>query len=491
MWSARGWGDTLSGNDQFLVDQRVAVHLCAPGVYDGDLTIALRKLTQQLGWGDQSTGAFSKVIPSGCRVIVKPNFVLHENQGPWSFEAVITHPSLVRRTVEDLLLTGADEVAVGDAPVQGCDFAQLLQRTGLGSWSEDLTHRDPRFKGISDFRRTASVFKHGVRYAVENRVDASRYVLFDLGPGSLLEPVTSDEPRFRVTCYDPKFLSETHHPGRHQYLITRDVLEADVVVNLPKLKMHCKAGVTNALKNLVGINGNKEYLPHHRLGGTADSGDCYPGKSRIKAIAEGLYDFRNSSASVARSRVVRQALKPLNAILKLRGEDTSLEGAWSGNDTVWRMTLDLNRILIYGKTDGTMSDVPQRKILHVSDGIIAGQGRGPLSPQPFSLGVISAAENPAALDCAGAHLLGLDPAKIPLLQGAFAEYRWPVAHFAAESVMVIAENREFAASRLATELSLSKPEHIPAGWRSAVSGIDGPSQPNISLDSLLPEASDG
>ncbi len=142
----------------------------------------------------------------------------------------------------------------------------------------------------------------------------------------------------------------------------------------------------------MGINGNKEYLPHHRLGGTADSGDCYPGKSRIKAIAESLYDFRNSSASVARSRVVRQALKPLNAILKLRGEDTSLEADLPrGNDTVWRMTLDLNRILIYGKPDGSMSDVPQRKILtRVRMVNIAGQGRGLLAPQPFNLGVISA-----------------------------------------------------------------------------------------------------
>jgi len=34
------------------------------------------------------------------------------------------------------------------------------------------------------------------------------------------------------------------------------------------LKLHRKAGITCALKNLIGINGNKEYLPHHRLGGS-------------------------------------------------------------------------------------------------------------------------------------------------------------------------------------------------------------------------------
>jgi uncharacterized protein (DUF362 family) len=481
----------LNGSDQFLFDKTVAVRRCAPGIYDGDLAIELRKLTQQLGWGDESTGAFSKVIPAGSKVIVKPNLVLHENQGPWSFDAVITHPSVICRAVEDLLLTEAGEVSVGDAPVQGCDFSKLLQRTGLDSWSADLMRRDSRFKGIHDFRRTASVFQNGVRYAAENRVDVNRYVLFDLGADSLLEPVTTEEPRFRVTCYDPKFLSETHRPGQHQYLITRDVLDADVVLNLPKLKMHCKAGITNGLKNLVGINGNKEYLPHHRLGGTADSGDCYPGKSRVKALAESLYDARNSSSSVARSRVIREALKPLNAILKLQGEDTSLEGAWAGNDTVWRMTLDLNRILIYGKTDGAISDVPQRKILQVSDGIVAGQGRGPLAPQPFNLGILTAAANPAALDWVGAYLLGLDPAKIPLLAGVFGGYKWPVAHFPAESVTAIADNQEIPASRLVNELHLPKPEHIPAGWGSALRGVNEPGQSEISLDSLLPEASDG
>ena len=74
-------------------------------------------------------------------------------------------------------------------------------------------------------------------------------------------------------------MRRTHAPGRHQYLVAREVIEADVIVNLPKLKTHKKAGVTCALKNLIGINGNKEYLPHHRVGGAERGGDCYPAAS--------------------------------------------------------------------------------------------------------------------------------------------------------------------------------------------------------------------
>ena len=435
---------------------------------DSRLTERLRSLTQQLGWGDGISGAFSKIIPRNARVLIKPNFVLHENQGPWSFEAVITHPSLVRTTVSELLLTGASEVMVGDAPVQGCDFNQLLDRTRLGSWALGLARREPRFAGIRDFRRTVSVFRDNVRYASEDQVDLSHYVLFDLADDSLLEPVTSPVPRFRVTCYDPQLLAKTHFPGHHQYLITKTVLEADIIVNLPKLKMHCKAGVTNALKNLVGINGNKEYLPHHRIGGSAESGDCYPGKHRAKRLSESLYDLKNSSPSILRSRIINHLLKPLSAMLKIGGDETGLEGAWSGNDTVWRMALDLNRILVYGRPDGTMADTPQRAILHVSDGIIAGQGRGPLAPQPFELGFLLAGHNPAALDWVGAMLLNLDPAKVPLLAGVFADYRWPLVHYGPEPIRVAMNGVVESTDNMLAEMNLPLPRHIPPGWTSVV-----------------------
>lgn len=473
---ASGWSQgkhTLSfshPSEQFLTQTNVAIAPATPSDYtqESRLTERLRSLCQELGWGDGIRGSFSNIVPPRARVLVKPNFVLHENRGPWTFDAVITHPSLVKAAVAELLLTEADEVLVGDAPVQGCDFEQLLKRSGLGAWAAGLSVRQPRFAGISDFRRTVSITQNGVRFAAEDKVDLSRYVLFDLGRDSLLEPVTTSEPRFRVTCYDPKLLATTHFPGRHQYLIAKAVLEADIVVNLPKLKMHCKAGVTNALKNVVGINGNKEYLPHHRIGGSDDSGDCYPGTNRIKRIAESLYDYKNASTSVLRSRVIHQALKPLNAMLKIGGDETGVEGSWSGNDTVWRMALDLNRVLIYGRPDGTMSELPQRTILHLSDAVIAGQGRGPMSPRPFELGILMAGNNPAAMDWVGASLLSLDPAKVPLLSGVFGDYRWPLVRSSSGSIRVIANNRTTSVEKMLSELQIPRPTHIPPGWESVV-----------------------
>jgi uncharacterized protein (DUF362 family) len=453
----------------FLTDTLVALERSPSTIYDdvAGLRERLRVLTGQLGWAN-ARSAFGQVIPVRARVLVKPNFVLHENQGPWPFDPVVTHPSVIRAVVAELLATEPDEVSVGDAPVQGCNFERLMERTSLGQWATELAAHDPRFRGIADFRRTVCVFKYGVRFASEDRVELDNYVLFDLAGESLLEPVSSNEPSFRVTCYDPELLAKTHFRGRHQYLITKAVLEADIVLNLPKLKMHRKAGITNALKNLVGINGNKEYLPHHRIGGSADSGDCYPGSSRLKKLAEKLLDLRNSTSSVVGAGVISGALKPISALLAIGGDETGLEGSWSGNDTVWRMALDLNRILVYGKLDGTLSDAPQRTILHISDAIVAGQGCGPLAPQPFDLGVLLAGRNPAAIDWVGSMLLNMDPNKISLLTGAFAPFRWPLVGFTPADVRVRVDGHSGPIESTLADLSLPLPTNIPPGWSSVV-----------------------
>ena len=96
----------------------------------------------------------------------------------------------------------------------------------------------------------------------------------------------------------------------------------------------------------------------------------------------------------------------------------SLAAAWHGNDTTWRMVMDLNIIAKYGKSDGTISDRPQRDILYICDGIIGGQGDGPLHPDPLPLGVVMVSDNPALMDIALARLMGFDENKFPLLRAA-------------------------------------------------------------------------
>ena len=429
---------------------------------------ALGALADSLGWADRSGGPFARVIAPGAKVLIKPNLVLHENEGPWGIEPLVTDAALVRAATEAALQAGASRVTVGDAPIQSCDLADLLRRNGLADWGEAMAGRDPRFKGIRDFRRTTCVLTHGVRVAAENLQPEDQFVLFDLGRDSLLEPITRDDGAFRVTWYDPRLMARTHTRGRHQYLIAKDVLDADVVINLPKLKTHKKAGVTCALKNLIGINGNKEYLPHHRVGGAAAGGDCYPDDSYVKRALESIADWRNQTQSRTGGLFYSALTFGLTRLLRARGDRLGYEGSWSGNDTIWRTCLDLNRILLYGQADGRMAEKPQRRVLHVVDAVVAGHGDGPLAPKPLPLGILFGGNNAAAVDWAAAHLLGYDAGRVPLVREAFGRFKWPLAPFAAIDVSLAGDFKHQGGLAALAEHALALRVEHPIGWRNAV-----------------------
>jgi uncharacterized protein (DUF362 family) len=456
-------------NRQAFNPQVALAELLSPVYSDASrdtVSQAIARAADQLEWSAKETGPFGNIIPRGARVLVKPNLVLHENRAPYGIEPLVTHPSLIRAAVEAALTAGAGEVMVGDAPIQGCDFDHLLSATGLDRWAEELMKREPRFKGVKDFRRTTCTFRNGVRVASENLQAEDRFILFDLGQNSLLEPITDDRSSFRVTCYDPSLMAKTHAPGRHQYLVAREVIEADVIINLPKLKTHKKAGVTCALKNLIGINGNKEYLPHHRVGGSETGGDCYAGGSLLKRTLEYIADQRNSTASHAAGLLWTGLTVPIYQMLRLTKESTDTEGAWSGNDTIWRTCLDLNRILLYGRADATLAGDIQRRVIHIADAVIAGQGDGPLAPEPLPLGLILAGNNATAVDYVGAHLLGYAPEKIPIVDRAFQQSQWPLTLFTQDEVELVGDWGSGTARELIVAKKLDPILH-PAGWRNA------------------------
>ena len=430
---------------------------------------AIERLGSNLEWARAGKGPFGQLIQPGTRVLIKPNFVLHHNQGSGGMQPMITHPSVVKAVVEAALKADPAEVVVGDAPIQTCIFPTLLQEGELGSWAENLSKADPRFRGVKDLRRTTAKYINGVRVAEENILPEDEFVLFDLGSDSLLEPITDDNAEFRVTCYDPRLMAKTHGRGRHRYLVAKEVMKADLVINLPKLKTHKKAGITCALKNLIGINGNKEYLPHHRLGGANLGGDCYPGDSRVKRMLEYAADQQNLSDSGRAGRVWGGVATQLNRVLHLMGDNLGIEGSWSGNDTIWRTGLDLNRIILYGELDGSMAQSSRRRVIHLVDAIVAGQGDGPLAPQPLPLGLLFAGNNAASVDWFGARLLGYNPQLVPIVREAFGRFRWPISASTPGEAMV---SGDWGLGKIDQVMIKEKPTIIyPVGWGDAVAGF--------------------
>ncbi|MCU0618701.1 MAG: DUF362 domain-containing protein [Gemmatimonadaceae bacterium] len=445
------------------------------GIADDVALITFRALLLDLGLDAERAGTaqwnpLGALIAPGARVVVKPNWVLHENQGGHGLDPLLTHTSVLDAVLAYLALAAPARVIVGDAPVQGCRFDLLRVSMGIDA----LIDRH-RARGLPvearDFRRTVLLGRHGDPQVATSRGDDD-YVLYDLGTESVLEPITRREGEFRVTMYDPDRLARTHAPGRHQFLVAREVIDADVVVNVPKLKTHMKAGVTGALKNLVGINGLKDYLPHHRKGGAAGGGDCYAGASRLKAAAEDLLDAANRTERLGVRKALGLAARACNAADALVTGDRNLEGAWHGNDTVWRMCLDLQQLLRYGRADGTIADTPQRQVLSLTDAIIAGDGNGPLANAAAPLGVLTFAANPASAEWVNTWLLGLDPRRIPIVREAFGPVPRPIADCAPEAVRARVDGEDVAPETLVGRFGPTV--RLPAGWVGQCEAVDRP-----------------
>jgi uncharacterized protein (DUF362 family) len=376
-----------------------------------------------------------RYLSPGACVVIKPNWVMHANQSGAGMDCLVTHPQLVSTAIQwcSRAMKGKGRIIVGDAPIQGCDLPRLMARTGYEALRSQCAQAGIRVEW-RDFRRTVLVDKAGGARRRGTERGIEDYVLFDLASQSLLEPLSQDARRFRVTMYDPDVMKQAHRPGLHTYLVARETMDADLVINLPKLKTHKKACMTGALKNAVGINGSKDYLPHHRLGGSEKGGDCYAGGNPFKLMTEYLLDAANRNERT-RALLLRKAAFGSYGLARATGADANLDGSWYGNDTIWRTVLDLNRVLLYGRGDGTMADSPQRRVLSITDAVVAGQGEGPLSPEPHQLGVLTWAENAAAADLVHAHLMGFDWRKIPIVREAFSSSRYPLCGCAPEDVV--------------------------------------------------------
>jgi uncharacterized protein (DUF362 family) len=132
----------------------------------------------------------------GKRVVLKPNLVEYHTA-----HRINTHPLLVVAAVDCFRSLGASEVVIADGPGHQRDTEMLLDLSGLGDVA---------------------------------RSERLRFV--DLNTDSLHRVPTAT----RFTELRELWLPET-------------ILNADVVVSMPKLKTHHWAGVTLSLKNLFGV----------------------------------------------------------------------------------------------------------------------------------------------------------------------------------------------------------------------------------------------
>lgn len=395
---------------------------------------------------------FKDIVKPGMTVLLKPNWVLHCNMGGHGMDCMITHPVFIEEVLKQVVKASPARIILADAPIQRTIFGNIV----TPEWQDRLTEiATPCRLEVIDFRKSIWCGSGRESHVETGSRMESDYILFDLASKSLLEPISNPTGKFRNTCYDPDSLAITHRPGCHKYLLSREVFDADVVLNLPKLKSHRKAGITAALKNLVGINGDKDYLPHHRIGGSKQGGDCYEGKTIFKHIAEQIGDHANRRIN---TRAYYPLVKVGNCFMRLNhifyGED-EIEGGWHGNDTVWRMVLDLNRLALYGRADGTISHEKQRSVYSLTDAVIAGEGFGPLAPEPINLGAVTFASSSACADLVHTALMRFDWRKIPCVKHSFDQFDYILAPAGPSDVKVCINDETLDVDSIPAKLGMS------------------------------------
>jgi hypothetical protein len=239
--------------------------------------------------------------------------------------------------------------------------------------------------------------------------------------------------------------------------------------------------VTLSLKNLVGINGDKNYLPHFTQGSPANGGDQFPDESKSRhAESIALRGLRKLALSVP---VVGPwfYLRAKQTGKKLFGssEQVIRAGNWWGNDTCWRMCLDLNRILLYANSNGTLRpDISEsrRRYLTIVDGIIGGHGNGPIDVDPVASGVLLMGTDPVAVDAVAATYMGFDPRKLPIIANAtqVGDYRISDEDLCS---LIVESNRSDWRGKL-SEIGFAGLERFRPhfGWRGKIEGESGASQ---------------
>lgn len=364
------------------------------------------------------------LIRRGDRVIVKPNLVssknLHEKIAGKKLQASSTHGSLLRPVLEYALRAAGPKgrVQVVDSPVEGCEIDEVAGPLGVYSAIGHLagkgfpvefvdlrTFRMEPWLALDDRRAAGRSWNLGLLVRRPLPGDPRGYRTIDLGDRSAFARGDSP-PGERLRFHRSHYTTPVpHHTGgRHEYSLPQTVLDADVVINLPKLKTHKKTGVTLSLKSVIGLTNQKYWLPHFTAGHPGEGGDEL---DRPRTLGERVEDkLSRLPLPLGHSLIARAP--------RVGGPPKVIDGSWQGNRTLWRTILDLNRLLLCADRDGVVHDRPVRAYLSIIDGIVAGEGEGPLGATPVDAGLLIGGVDGRLADVAAVRLMGFDPAKIVL-----------------------------------------------------------------------------
>jgi uncharacterized protein (DUF362 family)/Pyruvate/2-oxoacid:ferredoxin oxidoreductase delta subunit len=185
-------------------------------------------------------GGMSAFVSPGQKVLIKPNMLTNRTPD----QAVTTHPELVRAVIR-LVKAAGGIPSVGDSPASAVKIDKVMSDTGFVQLCQD---------------------------------EAIPLIRFESGGA---EPVQCDGFEFNLA---------------------KAVIEADVVINLPKIKTHVLTTLTAAVKNTYGtIPGYQKAMLHKKFTKTADFGKLVHAIHKSVApalnIADGIIGMEGAGPS--------------------------------------------------------------------------------------------------------------------------------------------------------------------------------------------------
>lgn len=407
-------------------------------------------------------------------VVLKPNWVKESHlYRPDDWDYVITHPDVITSVLKKVAskLQPGGKVIIADGPQTDSSFEKIISHYPLGEWYEIAGNRGIDLQ-IIDLRDDEWINEGDVtvvrkRLPGDPKGSTEVNLINDL---SEFYNHTISRRGYYGADYDIKETNKAHDGHNNIYRVSRSVIEADVFINLPKLKTHKKAGITCCLKNLVGINTYKNYLPHYSEGGPDDKGDQFP-VSNAKTVLEGSLMAFIKQYLIGNTFFAR-LFKPIKKKGKIIFGDTNhiiRSGNWYGNDTVWRMILDLNKILLYANPDGTLREdtlINSKKYIGIVDGILSGEGNGPMAPDPVNMNLLICGSDPVSIDAVSSVLMGFDCNKIPVIDRAYRIKKYKISAANTEQIKIRFNDNAYTLDSIPKDIIVKMRPHF--GWTNHI-----------------------
>jgi len=171
---------------------------------------------------------------------------------------------------------------------------------------------------------------------------------------------------------------------------------------------------------------------------------------------------------IIQNTTVAKMFKPIKKLGKEIFGDTNeviRSGNWYGNNTIWRTVIDLNKVMFYSNSDGSLrlDELSERKrYIGIVDGILGGEGNGPMAPDPVKSNLIVIGHDPVAIDAVCARVMGFDPLKIPSIKNSFQVKKYKITPLQYKDIIINYNNQEYPIENIPNNIITKFKPHF--GW---------------------------